>query len=75
MSAQLATASPCRAVLTTLGHAEHAMLCCARCAAQEMKAKITAVQQAAMKIGEHLAGKGGDSGSGENVQDAEVKDK
>lgn len=51
---------------------------------QEIKSKITAVQQAAMKIGEHLAGKGGDGsgggdsgagGSGENVQDAEVKDK
>ena len=46
-------------------------------ALQEIKSKITAVQQAAMKIGEHLAGKSGGSegGSSENVQDAEVKDK
>ena len=45
---------------------------------------MTALSQAAMKIGEHLAGKsssseGGSGGSaaggGENVQDAEVKDK
>lgn len=44
--------------------------------AEEIKAKTTAVQQAAMKIGEHLAGKGGSSeGNSENVQDAEVKDK
>lgn len=44
---------------------------------QEIKAKVTAVQQAAMKIGEHLAGGAGGSsgGSSENVQDAEVKDK
>lgn len=44
--------------------------------AEEIKAKTTAVQQAAMKIGEHLAGKGSSSeSSSENVQDAEVKDK
>lgn len=46
--------------------------------AEDIKAKLTALQQAAMKIGEHLAGKteGGSEGSGnENVEDAEVKDK
>ncbi len=44
--------------------------------AEDIKAKITALQQAAMKIGEHLAGKTeGSGGSGENVEDAEVKDK
>lgn len=47
--------------------------------AQDIKAKTTALQQAAMKIGEHLAGKGGDGSAGgenkENVEDAEVKDK
>lgn len=52
---------------------------------EEIKAKISAVQQAVMKIGESLAGKGGAEGgaaeggaaggSGENVEDAEVKDK
>lgn len=45
---------------------------------QEIKAKINALQQAMMKIGESLAGSGGaggEGGSGENVQDAEVKDK
>ena len=52
-------------------------------AGEDIRAKMTALQQAAMKIGEHLAGKsGGDGGAagggaagGENVQDAEVKDK
>lgn len=48
--------------------------------AEDIKAKSTALQQAAMKIGEHLAGKSGGSGAegkggDENVQDAEVKDK
>lgn len=49
--------------------------------AQEIKAKINALQQSVMKIGASLAGQqgGGDGGSaggsGENVQDAEVKDK
>jgi molecular chaperone DnaK len=46
--------------------------------AEDIKAKLTALQQAAMKIGEHLAGKteGGSGGSdGQNVEDAEVKDK
>lgn len=47
--------------------------------AEDIKAKSTAVSQAAMKIGEHLAGKSGGSEGGssssENVQDAEVKDK
>lgn len=46
---------------------------------QEIKAKINALQQAVMKIGENLSGGGGGdaggSGGGENVQDAEVKDK
>ena len=45
---------------------------------EEIKGKITAVQQAVMKIGESLAGKGGAEGGaagGENVEDAEVKDK
>ena len=55
--------------------------------AEDIRAKSTALQQAAMKIGEHLAGSGGGGGAeggsggggaaagGENVQDAEVKDK
>jgi hypothetical protein len=45
--------------------------------AQEIKGKINALQQAVMKIGENLSGGGGDAGGsgGENVQDAEVKDK
>jgi len=51
--------------------------------AEAIKAKATALQQAAMKIGEHLAGAAGKDSSGdgekrggdENVQDAEVKDK
>ena len=52
---------------------------------EAIKAKISAVQQAVMKIGESLAGKGGGEGGeggeggggagGENVEDAEVKDK
>ena len=50
---------------------------------EDIKTKTTAVQQAAMKIGEHLAGKSGGGSEGgaaggsssENVQDAEVKDK
>lgn len=46
----------------------------------EIKAKVEALQQAAMKIGEHLAGKVGGSedantSGGESVEDAEVKDK
>ena len=41
---------------------------------EEIKGKITAVQQAVMKIGESLAGKAGEAGA-ENVEDAEVKDK
>ena len=44
--------------------------------AQEIKAKTMALQQATMKIGEALSGKGGSPpNEGENVQDAEVKDK
>lgn len=46
--------------------------------AEDIKAKLAALQQAAMKIGEHLAGKteseSGD-GNSQNVEDAEVKDK
>ena len=46
---------------------------CLAPALQEIKAKINALQQAVMKIGESLSGK--TSEGGENVQDAEVKDK
>ena len=42
---------------------------------QEIKAKSNELQQAVMKVGVSLAGRGEGSGSGENVQDAEVKDK
>ena len=47
---------------------------------QEIKAKSNELQQAVMKVGVSLAGSGGGeggegSGGGENVQDAEVKDK
>jgi chaperone protein DnaK len=46
--------------------------------AEDIKAKLTVLQQAAMKIGEHLAGKtesGSGDGNSQNVEDAEVKDK
>jgi molecular chaperone DnaK len=51
--------------------------------AAAIRAKGQALQAATMKIGEHLAGKGGAGGAGgaaggedkENVQDAEVKEK
>lgn len=43
--------------------------------AQDIKAKINGLQQAVMKIGSSLSGQGGSSEGGENVQDAEVKDK
>ncbi|EFN53090.1 hypothetical protein CHLNCDRAFT_36653 [Chlorella variabilis] len=48
--------------------------------AEEIKAKSNELQQAVMKVGVSLAGSGGGeggegSGGGENVQDAEVKDK
>ena len=43
--------------------------------AEDIKAKSAALQAAMMKIGEALAGKSSGEGGGENVQDAEVKDK
>jgi molecular chaperone DnaK len=43
--------------------------------AEDIKAKTSALQQAAMKIGESLAGKTGDGENKENVEDAEVNEK
>ena len=43
--------------------------------AEDIKAKTSALQQAAMKIGESLAGKSGDGENKENVEDAEVNEK
>jgi molecular chaperone DnaK (HSP70) len=42
---------------------------------EDIKAKINGLQQSVMKIGSSLSGQGGSSEGGENVQDAEVKDK
>lgn len=51
------------------------LLACCSPPAQDIKAKINGLQQAVMKIGSSLSGQGGSSEGGENVQDAEVKDK